>query len=58
MSARSIRTATSAFKQLRARLRVRAGKKREETRRAEDSKLEINFGSQIRNYVLRSPIVW
>ena len=27
-------------------------KKRVETRKTEDSKLEINFGSQIRNYVL------
>ena len=27
-------------------------KKREETRKTEDSKLEINFGSQIRSYVL------
>ena len=43
----------SAMKQLRARLYERElEKKREETRKTEDSKLEINFGSQIRNYVL------
>jgi peptide chain release factor 2 len=43
----------SAFKQLRARLyEFELEKKREETRKTEDSKLEINFGSQIRNYVL------
>jgi peptide chain release factor 2 len=43
----------SAMKQLRARLyEYELDKKRAETRKTEDSKLEINFGSQIRNYVL------
>jgi peptide chain release factor 2 len=43
----------TAMKQLRARLyEHELEKKREETRKTEDSKLEINFGSQIRNYVL------
>jgi peptide chain release factor 2 len=43
----------SAFKQLRARLyEFELEKKREESRKTEDTKLEINFGSQIRNYVL------
>jgi len=43
----------TAMKQLKARLYERElDKKREETRKTEDSKLEINFGSQIRNYVL------
>jgi peptide chain release factor 2 len=43
----------SAWKQLRAKLyEQELEKKREETRKTEDSKLEINFGSQIRNYVL------
>jgi peptide chain release factor 2 len=43
----------SAWKQLRARLyEHELEKKRAETRKTEDSKLEINFGSQIRNYVL------
>jgi peptide chain release factor 2 len=43
----------SAMKQLRARLyEFELEKKRVETRKTEDSKLEINFGSQIRNYVL------
>ena len=43
----------SAMKQLRARLyEFELEKKREETRKTEDSKLEINFGSQIRSYVL------
>jgi peptide chain release factor 2 len=43
----------SAFKQLRARLyEHELEKKRVETRKTEDSKLDINFGSQIRNYVL------
>jgi peptide chain release factor 2 len=43
----------SAFKQLRARLyEYELEKKREESRKTEDSKLDINFGSQIRNYVL------
>ncbi|MGA2774095.1 MAG: peptide chain release factor 2 [Bryobacteraceae bacterium] len=42
-----------AMKQLRARLyEHELEKKREETRKTEDSKLEINFGSQIRSYVL------
>jgi peptide chain release factor 2 len=43
----------SAWKQLRARMyEFELAKKREETRKTEDSKLDINFGSQIRNYVL------
>ena len=43
----------SAMKQLRARLyEFELAKKREETRKTEASKLEINFGSQIRSYVL------
>jgi peptide chain release factor 2 len=43
----------SAMKQLRARLyEFELDKKKEETRKTEDSKLDINFGSQIRNYVL------
>ncbi|MBK9169651.1 MAG: peptide chain release factor 2 [Bryobacterales bacterium] len=43
----------SAFKQLRARLfELELEKKREESRKTEDAKLDINFGSQIRSYVL------
>jgi peptide chain release factor 2 len=43
----------SAMKQLRARLyEFEMDKKRAEERKLEDSKLDINFGSQIRNYVL------
>ncbi|MBZ5580311.1 MAG: peptide chain release factor 2 [Acidobacteriia bacterium] len=43
----------TAMKQLRARLyEFELEKKQAETRKTEDSKLEINFGSQIRNYVL------
>jgi peptide chain release factor 2 len=43
----------SAWKQLRARLyEHELEKKREEIRKTEDSKADINFGSQIRNYVL------
>src|ERR1700749_4454642 len=43
----------SAMKQLRAKLyEFELEKKREETRKTEDAKLEINFGSQVRNYVL------
>ncbi len=43
----------SAMKQLRAKLYDQElEKKREETRKTEDSKLDISFGSQIRNYVL------
>ncbi len=43
----------TAMKQLRARLyEAELEKKREETRKTEASKLEINFGSQIRSYVL------
>ncbi|MEX2261084.1 MAG: peptide chain release factor 2 [Bryobacteraceae bacterium] len=42
-----------AMKQLRARLYERElEKKREEARKTEASKLDINFGSQIRSYVL------
>ena len=43
----------SALKQLRAKLyEHEMDKKRAEERKVEDSKLEINFGSQIRSYVL------
>jgi peptide chain release factor 2 len=43
----------SALKQLRAKLyEYEMEKKRAEDRKLEDSKLEINFGSQIRSYVL------
>ena len=43
----------SAMKQLRARLyEFELEKKREETRKTEATKLEINFGNQIRSYVL------
>ncbi len=43
----------TAMKQLRAKLyEFELEKKRAESRKTEDSKLEINFGSQIRNYVL------
>ena len=43
----------TAMKQLRSRLyEFELEKKREETRKTEASKLEINFGSQIRSYVL------
>jgi peptide chain release factor 2 len=43
----------SAMKQLRAKLyEHEMDKKRAEDRKVEDSKLEINFGSQIRSYVL------
>src|SRR5947209_2255317 len=43
----------SAMKQLRVRLYdLELDKKREETRKTEDSKLENKFGSQIRSYVL------
>ncbi|HUA17409.1 MAG TPA: peptide chain release factor 2 [Bryobacteraceae bacterium] len=43
----------SAIKQLRARLyEFEMQKKRAEQDKLEDSKLDINFGSQIRNYVL------
>ncbi|MBZ5634237.1 MAG: peptide chain release factor 2 [Acidobacteriia bacterium] len=43
----------SAMKQLRAKLyEHELDKKRAEDRKLEDSKLEINFGSQIRSYVL------
>jgi peptide chain release factor 2 len=43
----------TAMKQLRARLyEFEVEKKREETRKTEASKLDINFGSQIRSYVL------
>ena len=43
----------SAWKQLRARVyEFELEKKREESRKVEDAKLDINFGSQIRNYVL------
>ncbi len=43
----------TAMKQLRAKLYERElEKKREEARKTESTKLEINFGSQIRSYVL------
>src|SRR5204862_4490859 len=43
----------SAMKQLRAKLyEHELAKKRVEERKLEDTKLEINFGSQIRSYVL------
>jgi peptide chain release factor 2 len=43
----------SAMKQLRAKLyEFELDKKRAEDRKLEDTKLEINFGSQIRSYVL------
>ncbi len=43
----------SAIKQLRAKLyEFELDKKKAEDRKVEDSKLEINFGSQIRSYVL------
>ena len=43
----------SAMKQMRAKLfEHEMDKKRAEDQKVEDSKLEINFGSQIRNYVL------
>jgi peptide chain release factor 2 len=43
----------SAMKQLRARLyEFEMDKKRADDKKIEDSKLDINFGSQIRNYVL------
>ncbi len=43
----------SAMKQLRAKLyEYEMDKKRAEERKVEDSKMEINFGSQIRSYVL------
>jgi peptide chain release factor 2 len=43
----------SAIKQLRAKLfEYEMDKKRAEDRKIEDTKLEINFGSQIRSYVL------
>jgi peptide chain release factor 2 len=43
----------SAMKQLRAKLyEFEMDKKRAEDRKMEDTKLEINFGSQIRSYVL------
>ena len=43
----------SAMKQLRARLyEFELDKKKAEERKLEDTKLEINFGSQIRSYVL------
>ncbi len=48
-----IKNRATAMKQLRARLyEFELDKKREETRKTEASKLEINFGSQIRSYVL------
>jgi peptide chain release factor 2 len=44
----------SAMKQLRSKLyEFEMDKKRAEQRKLEDSKLDINFGSQIRSYVLQ-----
>jgi peptide chain release factor 2 len=44
---------SSAMKQLRAKLyEYEMEKKRAADRKVEDTKLEINFGSQIRSYVL------
>jgi peptide chain release factor 2 len=44
---------SSALKQLRARLyEFEMAKKRADDKKIEDAKLDINFGSQIRNYVL------
>jgi peptide chain release factor 2 len=48
-----IKNRASAMKQLRAKLyEFELEKKRVESRKTEDAKLEINFGSQVRNYVL------
>ena len=48
-----IKNRATAMKQLRARLyEFELDKKREESRKTEATKLEINFGSQIRSYVL------
>ena len=48
-----IKNRATAMKQLRARLyEFELEKKREESRKTEATKLEINFGSQIRSYVL------
>ena len=48
-----IKNRASAMKQLRAKLyEYELEKKRVESRKTEDTKLEINFGSQVRNYVL------
>jgi peptide chain release factor 2 len=48
-----IKNRASAMKQLRAKLyEFELEKKRAESRIVEDSKLGINFGSQVRNYVL------
>ena len=48
-----IKNRASAMKQLRSKLyEAELEKKREESRKTEASKLEINFGSQIRSYVL------
>jgi peptide chain release factor 2 len=48
-----IKNRATAMKQLRARMyEAELEKKREESRKTEATKLEINFGSQIRSYVL------
>jgi len=49
-----IQNREKAMKMLRfAPLRVRTRKESAETKKLEDSKLDINFGSQIRSYVLQ-----
>jgi len=48
-----IKNRASAMKQLRAKLyEFELEKKREESRKSEATKLDVNFGSQIRSYVL------
>jgi peptide chain release factor 2 len=48
-----IKNRASAMKQLRAKLyEIELEKKREESRKSEATKLDVNFGSQIRSYVL------
>lgn len=48
-----IKNRASAMKQLRAKLyEIELDKKREESRKSEATKLDVNFGSQIRSYVL------
>lgn len=48
-----IKNRASAMKQLRAKMyEIELEKKREESRKSEATKLDVNFGSQIRSYVL------